>query len=190
MNKHESRPKLLLHACCGVCSSYVPEILIPDYDVTLYYENSNIYPSDEFQRRSDAARTMAEHYGIDFIDVEQDQPAWFRDVRGHAQDDEKGPRCSICMMHRMRKAFIYAKENGFDCVTTTMSVSRNKIIETINETGYALSEEFNISYLDRDFKKKGGEDESQSRSKKAGIYRQLYCGCVYSLVKRNTGGKS
>jgi len=184
MDQHESRPKLLLHACCGVCSSYVPELLIPDYDVTIYYENSNIYPSEEFQRRSDAARTMAESFGTPFIEVAQDQSAWFRDVRGHASDDEKGPRCSICMAHRMRKAFAYARDHQFDVVTTTLSVSRNKIIETIHDIGRALSEEFGVEYLDRDFKKNGGEDTSQQRSKQAGIYRQNYCGCVYSMVAR------
>ncbi len=162
----------------------MPERLIPDYDVTLYYDNPNIWPSDEFRRRSDAARAMAESFNIPFIEVPQDQPSWFRDVRGYAQDVENGQRCRICMIHRMRKAFEYARDQGFDIVTTTMIMSRNKPIATVNEIGRTLSDEYGIPYLDTDFKKNGGEDESQLRSKRAGIFRQTYCGCVYSLVKR------
>ncbi|MBD3251627.1 recombinase, partial [Candidatus Uhrbacteria bacterium] len=185
MKEAYSKPKLLLHACCGVCSSYIPELLVPDFEVTLYFENSNIYPSEEFQLRAEAARAMADAYGIPFVEVKQDPTAWHSDVRGHATESENGPRCQKCMRHRMRKAFAYAKDHGFDYVTTTMSVSRNKVISTINEIGYALSEEFGIPYIDRDWKKNGGEDASQRRSKNAGIYRQRYCGCVYSKVTRD-----
>jgi predicted adenine nucleotide alpha hydrolase (AANH) superfamily ATPase len=190
MDQHEPRPKLLLHACCGVCSSYMPELLAPDYDVTLYYENSNIWPSEEFRRRSDAARSMAESFNIPFIEVPQDHPSWFRDVRGHASDNENGERCRICMAHRMRNVFEYARDHGFDIVTTTMIMSRNKPIAMVNEIGHALSHEFGIPYLDTNFKKKGGEDASHARSKQAGIYRQNYCGCVYSFVKRNNPAES
>jgi predicted adenine nucleotide alpha hydrolase (AANH) superfamily ATPase len=185
VDRHELRPKLLLHACCGVCSSYVPEVLIPEYDVTLYFENSNIWPSDEFRRRAHAARVMAGRYGAGFVVPDQDKEAWFRAVRGHASDPENGERCRLCIAFRLEKTFAYAKERGFDAVATTLGVSRTKRIEMISEIGNRLSNAFGIPFLDRDWKKKGGEGESQSRSKNAGIYRQVYCGCVYSL---NHGG--
>lgn len=190
MNDNKSLPKLLLHACCGVCSSYVPELLIPDFEVTIYYENSNIYPAEEFARRAEATRAMAARYGIEFIEAPQDPPAWFRAVRGHAQDEERGPRCEICLAFRMRRAFEYAKEYGFAYVATTLGVSRNKSSDGINEVGRALAEEFDISYVDRDWKKNGGEDASQLRSKQEGIYRQKYCGCVYSWHARQRGAPS
>lgn len=184
MNHRTHRPKLLLHACCGVCSAYVPELLIPDYDVTVYFENSNIYPSDEFRRRADAAREMAKSYGIPFIEVPQDEVSWYRAVQGRAQDRENGERCATCMAFRLDRAFAYAKENGFDIVACTLGVSRRKKIDMVHAVGRTLSEKYGIPFLDRDWKKGGGEDESQRRAKEAGIYRQEYCGCVYSKVRR------
>jgi hypothetical protein len=185
MDHPAHRPKLLLHACCGVCSAYVPELLIPDYDVTIYFENSNIYPSDEFRKRADAAREMAKQHGIPFIEVSQDEPSWYRAVQGHAQDRENGERCAKCMAFRLDHAFAYAKEHGFDVVACTLGVSRRKKIDMVHAVGKTLSEKYGIPFLDRDWKKGGGEDESQRRAKEAGIYRQEYCGCVYSRVSRD-----
>ncbi len=185
MDYPKRRPKLLLHACCGVCSAYMPELLIPDYDVTIYFENSNIYPSDEFRKRADAARAMAKQHGIPFIEVSQDEPAWYRAVQGHAQDRENGDRCAKCMAFRLDRAFAYAEEHGFDIVACTLGVSRRKKIEMVHEVGRTLSEKYGIPFLDRDWKKGGGEDESQRRAKEAGIYRQEYCGCVYSKFSRD-----
>lgn len=184
MDRLAHRPKLLLHACCGVCSAYVPELLIPDYDVTIYFENSNIYPSDEFRRRADAAREMAGRYKIPFIEVTQDEVSWYRAVQGRAQDRENGERCATCMAFRLDRAFAYAKENGFDIVACTLGVSRRKKIDMVHAVGRTLSEKYDIPFLDRDWKKGGGEDESQRRAKEAGIYRQEYCGCVYSKVRK------
>ncbi|MCW1892210.1 MAG: epoxyqueuosine reductase QueH [Candidatus Uhrbacteria bacterium] len=180
----QHKPKLLLHACCGVCSAYVPELLIPDYDVTIYYENSNIYPSEEFRRRADATREMAKRYGIPFIEISQDEPSWYRSVQGHSQERENGERCQKCMAFRLDHAFAYAKEHGFSVVACTLGVSRRKKIDMVHGIGRALSEKYGISFLERDWKKGGGEDESQRRAKEAGIYRQEYCGCVYSKVRK------
>lgn len=174
------KSKLLLHVCCGVCSAYIPEILTPDYDVTMYYENSNIHPEEEFRRRSDAAETIAKKYGATFIKVPQDQKAWNLTVAGHAQDPENGERCKLCMGFRLDRAFAYAKEQGFDIVACTLGVSRRKNIEMVNTIGNMLSKKYDIPFMDRDWKKGGGEVESQKRAKETGIYRQDYCGCVYS----------
>jgi len=181
------RPKLLLHACCGVCSSYVPDLLQREFTVTIYYDNPNIAPSDEFDRRAEAARTMAEKYGLPFILVPQEPVAWYRAVRGHAGDRENGERCRKCIAHRMASAFDYAKRNGFDAVATTVSVSRRKKIGMVHDIGRRLSTIYGIAYLDRDWRKGGGEQESQRRAREAGIYRQEYCGCVYSV--KGVGGR-
>ncbi len=179
------KPKLLLHACCGVCSAYVPERLMPDFDVTVYYENSNIYPSQEFDRRLEAAQTMARSFNLPFVAAAYDSPAWFRHVRGLAKEPERGIRCEKCIGFRLLKTMEYAKENSFDCVATTLSVSRRKNVEQINRLGDKLAGLVELKFLGRDWKKDSGETISQDRAKAAGIYRQNYCGCVYSLVHRS-----
>lgn len=177
------KPRLLLHVCCGVCSAYIPEILSKDYDVTMYYENSNIFPTEEFRRRADAAKQIAEMYNVAFIEVPQDQESWNLEVAGHANDPENGERCTICMSHRLKKAFDFAKAQGFDIVACTLGVSRRKDIDTVNTIGRSLSEKYKIPFLDKDWKKNNGEVESQKRAKDADIYRQDYCGCAYSMRK-------
>jgi hypothetical protein len=168
-----------------VCSAYIPEILTPDFDVTMYYENSNIFPAEEFKRRSDSAKFIAKTYGATFIEVPQDQDAWNLVVAGHAKDPENGERCGLCMKFRLERAFAYAKTHDFDMVACTLGVSRRKQIETVNNIGCMLSKEYDIPFMDRDWKKNNGEVESQRRAKAFEIYRQDYCGCVYSLKTKN-----
>ncbi|MBU1348555.1 epoxyqueuosine reductase QueH [Patescibacteria group bacterium] len=178
------KPRLLLHVCCGVCSSYVPERLLPDFDVTVYYENSNLYPSSEFGRRRDAAKTMADRYGVTFLEAPYEPIAWTRSVAGMAQEPERGLRCTSCIRFRLDRTFAFAKENGFGWVATTLSVSRRKDVATINAIGDGLADLHGVEFLGRDWKKGNGEVISQERAKAAGIYRQDYCGCVYSFVLR------
>ena len=177
-------PRLLLHACCGVCSSYVPELLMPEFDVTVYFENSNLYPSDEFIRRRDAAKTMADRYRLPFIEAPHDPSAWFRSVKGLAQEPENGKRCVKCIRFRLDRTFAFAKENGFEWVATTLSVSRRKRTDMINAIGAELADSCGLRFLGRDWKKGNGEIISQERAKAAGIYRQTYCGCVYSMLRK------
>ena len=179
------RPRLLLHACCGVCSAYVPELLIPEFDVTVYYENSNLYPTAEYYRRRDAAWIMADQFGLPFIDAPYRPERWYTTVRGNAGEPENGVRCALCIRFRLDRTFAFAKENGFDSIATTLSVSRRKRTEQINAIGEELSAFHGIPFLGRDWKKANGETFSQERSKQAGIYRQSYCGCLYSL-RRST----
>lgn len=180
------KSKLLLHVCCGVCSSYVPERLLPDFDVTVYFENSNLYPTAEFFKRREAAMIMADKFGIDFISAPHDSPAWFRSVRGHAKDPERGPRCAKCIGFRLDRTFEYARQNNFEWIATTLSVSRRKNIDMINILGKNLANEYGLNFLGKDWKKENGELVSQQRAKAAGIYRQDYCGCVYSYRDKET----
>jgi len=182
-------PRLLLHACCGVCSSYVPELLLPEFDATVYYENSNLYPSAEFGRRRDAAKTMADRYGLPFIEAPHDPSAWYRAVKGLANEPENGRRCVKCIGFRLDRTFTFAKEHGFEWVATTLSVSRRKRTDMINAVGADLADRHGLRFLGRDWKKGNGEVISQERAKTAGIYRQAYCGCVYSFVSRSLAKK-
>jgi len=176
------KPRLLLHACCGVCSAYVPERLLPDFDVTVYFENSNLYPETEFYRRRDAALTMAQSFGLPFVTADYASADWFGAVRGLAQEPERGARCERCIAFRLNRTMAYAKKNGFSWVATTLSVSRRKNAEQINRLGQELAARHGLDFLGRDWKKENGELLSQQRARQAGIYRQNYCGCVYSIV--------
>ncbi|MBU1034435.1 epoxyqueuosine reductase QueH [Patescibacteria group bacterium] len=180
----EPKPRLLLHACCGVCNSYVPELLLPNFDVTVYYENSNIYPSEEFDRRLEAAKTMAESFGIPFIQAPYKPEEWLAGTKGLENAPEKGARCSYCVAFRLAKTLDFAKQMDFEWVATTLSVSRRKNAQMINDIGERLSVNYGINFLGRDWKKNGGENISQERAKKAGIYRQNYCGCIFSYKAR------
>jgi epoxyqueuosine reductase len=181
---HDESPKrLLLHACCGVCSAYVPDMLRREFDVAIYYDNPNIAPREEFERRAEAARTMANLYGIPFILVPQEPDGWYREVQGHEGDRENGERCRRCIAHRLASTFRYAKEHGFAVVATTISVSRRKDVKMVHAVGRELGKDYGMAFLDRDWRKGGGESESQNRAKAAGIYRQTYCGCVYSKTR-------
>jgi len=179
------KPKLLLHACCGVCSAYVPELLMPDFDVTIYYENSNIYPQAEYFKRLEAARTMAHSFDLPFIEASYDPPSWFKAVRGLWKEEENGHRCKTCIFFRLDKTFSFAVVNGFDAVATTLSVSRRKNVLMINEIGEHLSQKYDLEFVGKDWKKNNGEAISQKRAVEAKIYRQNYCGCVYSAIKKS-----
>ena len=180
------KPKLLLHACCGVCSAYVPEKLTPDFNVTIYYENSNIYPSQEFFKRLEATKTMAKKFELPLIEAPYEPAKWFKHVRGYATNPERGPRCEKCIGFRLARTMEYAKQNDFTWVATTLSVSRRKNAEQINNLGQALAQNMGLNFLGRDWKKQNGELLSQQRAVTADIYRQNYCGCVYSWVSRVT----
>jgi predicted adenine nucleotide alpha hydrolase (AANH) superfamily ATPase len=175
------KPRLLLHACCGVCSAYVPEKLMPDFDVTVYFENSNLFPQEEFFKRRDATQIMAQKYKLPFLTAEYAIEDWFKAVRGMVHEVEGGKRCQTCFAFRLNRTMEYAKKNGFEWVATTLSVSRRKNTDQINQIGHGLAEVHGLQFLGKDWKKEDGEKISQERAKEAGIYRQNYCGCVYSL---------
>jgi hypothetical protein len=178
-----AKPRLLLHVCCGVCSAYVPELLLPNFDVTAYYDNSNIYPSEEFYRRQEAAKIMADTFHLSFIEASYQPDDWLTGTKGLEDAPENGKRCVYCIKYRLAKTFKYANQNDFAWVATTLSVSRRKNIQMVNMIGKDLAEETGLSFLGEDWKKNGGETESQQRAKQAGIYRQNYCGCKFSLEK-------
>ncbi len=176
------KPKLLLHACCGPCSSYVIEYLSKYFDITIYYYNPNIYPETEYIRRKEEAKRFIDLFNKDvkFIECNYNPNEYYDSIKGLEELGEKSKRCYECYRLRMKEACIYAKDNNYDYFTTTLSISPYKVSSWINEIGENLSKEFDIKYLYADFKKKNGFKRSLELSKEYNMYRQDYCGCIYS----------
>lgn len=177
------KKKLLLHACCGPCSTHVIEILKDEYDLTLFFYNPNIYPKEEYLKRLDAVKKVSKDMSVPLIIEEYNPSIWENAVRGVEQETENGKRCEICFNLRLEATAEYAKKNNYDMFTTTLTISPYKNAETINTIGKSLEGEYGIEFLESDFKKDDGYKKSIELSNKLGLYRQKYCGCVYSMNK-------
>ena len=176
--------KMLLHSCCGPCSTAVIEQLIDEYDVVVYYYNPNIYPYEEYLHRlSEQKRFLKEKYGDKISLIEGDWDCKkFRELSlGLEKENEGGSRCKICFQMRLEGVAKYAKENGYDIFTSTLSVSPYKNYLLLNEIGGQLEKKYNIEYLNANFKKNDGYKRSVELSKENNIYRQAYCGCEFAL---------
>ena len=179
--QNKEKPTLLIHSCCGPCSSHVLALLNQYFQITIFYYNPNIYPLDEYVRREEEQERLISYFSdVGFIRGLYDSDKYFSIVDGLESEREGGRRCYKCISMRMEEACKYAKENGYDFFTTTLSVSPHKNSRMINEIGYALEKEYNVSYLYSDFKKKDGYKRSIFLSNKYNLYRQDYCGCKYS----------
>lgn len=185
LKKLDKKPTLLLHSCCGPCSSSVLTLLVNYFKVDVYYYNPNIYPESEFiKRKNEQERILKElDNNIKFIEGIYDYNLYKEMVKGQENEKEGGLRCKTCIRLRMEEACNYAKEKGYDFFTTTLSVSPHKNSKMINEIGYNLQKKYNIPYLYSDFKKKDGYKKSIELSKKYDLYRQDYCGCEFSIRK-------
>ena len=178
-------PSLLLHSCCGPCSSYVLEVLSQHFNVTVLYFNPNIYPESEYKKR--LAEQMKIIDGMPFknpvslMECDYDENEFLAAAEGFENEREGGARCEKCFHLRMEKTALLAKENGFDFFTTTLSVSPHKNAPLLNKIGEELSEKHGIKYLYGDFKKKEGYKRSIELSAQYDLYRQNYCGCRFSL---------
>lgn len=179
----KNRKKMLLHCCCGPCSSNVTGELLKDYEVTLFYYNPCIFDLQEYNRRLDALKVVANYYKVKLIVVPYNQNEFYEEIIGFEQEKEGGSRCNKCIFQRLKATCFYAKQNGFDIFTTTLSVSPHKKAEVINDIGSKLSKESEIDYLESNFKKNNGFLKSIEMSKKLGLYRQNYCGCKFSMKK-------
>lgn len=171
--------KLLLHICCAPCSTAVIERLIDVYDITLLFYNPNIFPLKEYRKRLNEARKLAEKFGVQLIEGDHEPCLWFEAVEGHEKDRENGERCNICHKFRLKETLRILKEKGFELFATTLTISPYKNAEKINEIGKELSDK----YLKSNFKKQGGYKRSVQLSKLLNLYRQNYCGCVFSLKR-------
>ena len=176
--------KLLLHACCAPCSSYVLEYLTNYFYITILYYNPNIYPKEEFDKRyqelSRLIKDLPHNNSISLIEGRYDYNEFLNIAKGLESVPEGGERCFKCYELRMREAAKYAKEHNFDYFTTTLSISPYKNSNKLNEIGKKLEDELGVKYLYADFKKKNGYKRSIELSKEYNLYRQDYCGCIYS----------
>ncbi|MEE0887404.1 MAG: epoxyqueuosine reductase QueH [Treponema sp.] len=189
-----TRPSLLLHACCGPCSSYVLEYLANFFDITIFYYNPNIFPKEEYERRLEELKNLLSRFPAAFKNnvkvVEQNyDPEEFYsalEIKNHpefADEPEKGERCHRCYEFRLKKAYEYAFSHNFEYFCTTLSISPFKDAEKINTIGKELCNSTkNPKWLISDFKKKGGFKRSLELSEEYNLYRQQYCGCVYSKI--------
>lgn len=188
LQKEGKVPKLFLHSCCAPCSSYCLEYLSEYFEITVFYYNPNIYPPEEYQERAAEQKRFIESFPakhpISYIEGVYDTKRFYEMARGMEKLPEGGERCFACYELRMREAAAMAKEGGYDYFTTTLSISPLKNAEKINEIGEALEAELGIRHLPSDFKKKNGYKRSTELSKEYELYRQNYCGCVFSKNER------
>lgn len=184
----EGTPKLLLHTCCAPCSSYCIEYLSAYFDITVLYYNPNISPVHEYEKRKqEQIRFLQEFHSInrlDFMDIDHYGEDFEYISKGLEQELEGGARCFKCYQLRLEKTAILGKENHYDFFGTTLTVSPYKNSWKINQIGSFLEEKYQIAYLYSDFKKKEGYKRSIELSKKYQLYRQDYCGCIYSKIER------
>lgn len=172
--------KLLLHSCCGPCSSSVIERLRDYFDITVIYYNPNIEPKEEYEKRKSEQLRLLNELGIKFMDIDYLNNEYHEKVKGYENEPENGLRCSLCFELRLDKTASKAKENNFDYFGTTLTVSPHKNSKIINEIGFKLEEKYGVKFLLSDFKKEDGYKRSIELSKKYDLYRQDYCGCLYS----------
>jgi len=177
------KPRMLLHTCCAPCSTYVLELLREVFDLTLYFYDPNIHPREEYEMRRDEMKGYAEKSSVAFVEGPYDVERWFELTKGHEADKEGSERCFLCYKVRLRESARFASENGFEYFGTVLSISPHKRADKINEIGLSLAAEYGISYLEADFKKKEGFKRSIVLSREHCLYRQDYCGCVYSRLK-------
>ena len=179
------KPKLLLHSCCGPCSSYVITYLKDYFDITILYYNPNIEPKEEYEKRKKEQIKLINHLNIahlDLLEVDYENEVYKNKIIGYEQEKEGGSRCHICYELRLEKTALLAKENNYEFFCTTLSVSPYKNANVLNEIGERLANIYNIKWLYSDFKKKEGYKKSIELSKKYELYRQDYCGCLFSKI--------
>lgn len=181
-------PSLLLHSCCAPCSSYCLEYLSSYFKITVLYYNPNLFPAEEYEKRVGEQRKLVSalpaKYPISLVEMKADPKEFFDAVKGLEKIREGGERCFACFKLRLEKAAEYAKENGFDYFTTTLTISPLKNAQKLNEIGEAAGKKFGVAHLPSDFKKKNGYKRSVELSKLYELYRQDYCGCVFSKNER------
>ncbi|MCR4904422.1 MAG: epoxyqueuosine reductase QueH [Butyrivibrio sp.] len=196
-------PKLLLHACCAPCSSYCLEYLREYFDITVFYYNPNIMRSEEYHKRVEEEKRLIAEYNsqvdsadftgmnstnharkINILEGNYDPKIFLERVKGFEGCPEGGDRCTICFEMRLEESAIIAKDNDFDCFTTTLTISPLKDAERLNRIGREMGDKYGVLFLPSDFKKKNGYKRSIELSHKFGLYRQDFCGCEFSRLQR------
>lgn len=185
-----SMPSLLLHSCCAPCSSYVLEYLAPYFQIYDFYYNPNISPRQEYEDRREELKRLISEMGLGnaviFLEGEYHPEEFFAMAKGMEDLPEGGERCFRCYEMRLREAAEKARELGLDYFATTLTISPLKNAQKLNEIGERLAAEYGVAYLPSDFKKKNGYKRSVELSSQYELYRQNYCGCVFSKLQAET----
>jgi hypothetical protein len=181
--------KIMLDVCCGPCSTHVINELIQTIvqengQLTLYFSNDNVYPIDEFEKRFLEAKKVAEKFNLQIIKKPYDHDSWLGFIRGLEQELESGKRCVKCFEYRIDMIARYASSNGFDAITTTLTVSPHKKSKIIFDIGKNIAQKYGLILIESDFKKKDGFKKSIELSNELGLYRQGYCGCEFSMRQK------
>lgn len=175
---------ILLHSCCAPCSSYVINFLAPYFNITILYYNPNIFPKNEYLKRKEEQirliNSLKTPNKVDILDCDYDNEIYEKQIKGYETCPERGARCNICFKLRLEKTAELAKKNNYDYFCSTLTVSPYKNAKVINEIGNELAKKYQIKWLYSDFKKNDGYKKSIELSKKYNLYRQNYCGCIYS----------
>lgn len=189
----EKVPRLFLHSCCAPCSSYVLEYLSRFFSITVFFYNPNISPREEYEKRVQEIRRLITEmefvHPVEFIEGAYCPQDFYAMAKGLEDTPEGGERCFRCYRMRMEEAARFAAEGGYDYFTTTLTISPLKNAAKINEIGEALAEIYRVPHLPSDFKKKNGYKRSIELSREHGLYRQNYCGCVFSRPEEKNNEK-
>lgn len=179
--------KLLLHSCCAPCSGEVMEaIMASDIEFTVFFYNPNIHPKKEYEIRKEENIRFAEKLNIPIIDADYDTDNWYERAKGMEYEPERGKRCTMCFDMRFERTALYAFENGFDTISSSLGISRWKNFDQINDCGLRAVEPYEgVSYWTFNWRKKGGSARMLEISKRERFYMQEYCGCAYSLRDTN-----
>ena len=184
----DKTPTLLLHSCCAPCSSYVLEYLTNYFNITILFYNPNISSKEEYEKRLNELKRLIKNIPhsnkIEIVEARYEPKEFINMAKGLENIPEGGERCFKCYRLRLEESAKYAKDNNYDFFTTTLSISPHKNANKLNEIGEELSQIYEINYLYADFKKKGGYQRSIELSKKYDLYRQDFCGCIYSKIEK------
>lgn len=184
LESKEQVPRLLLHSCCAPCSSYVLEYLSRFFRITVFFYNPNIYPPEEYGVRAEEEKRLIREmpfvHPVDMLEKVYEPEEYYRAVKGLEREPEGGARCEKCFELRLYQTALAAKAGGYDYFTTTLTISPLKSAPTLNRIGERIGKETGVDFLPSDFKKKDGYRRSIQLSKEYDLYRQNYCGCVYS----------
>ncbi len=180
ISKLDGKKSILLHSCCGPCSSACIDRLKEYFDITVVYYNPNIEPKEEYEMRKSEQIRLLKEWNINFLDCDYDNQKWRDTTKYLTEELEGGRRCSVCFGIRLKYTALKAKELGFDYFATTLTVSPHKNSQVINKIGERIASEVNVKFLYSDFKKRDGYKKSIEFSKEYNLYRQDYCGCLYS----------
>ncbi len=179
--------KVLLHSCCAPCSGEVMEAMLASgIDYTIFFYNPNIHPLKEYELRKEENIRFAEQFGVPFVDADYDKDNWFERARGMEWEPERGVRCNMCFDMRFERTALYAHENGFPVITSSLGISRWKNMQQINDCGVRAAAHYpDMLYWEFNWRKGGGSSRMIEISKRERFYQQEYCGCIYSLRDSN-----